>query len=240
MINDTIAIYKKEMKTYFNSPIAFIIIAVFLIVTNWLFMDYGDYPFFAINIADIRNLFDYASIILLIVAPAISMRMVAEEKYTGTLELLVTMPISDASIILGKYFATLAIFFLILLGTLVTPITISTIGDMDLGIILSSYVGFFLLGASYLAIGMAASSFTKNQIIAYIAGMVVIAIFFLMNGISSGSGFWGALFENLSIRYHYQNFFRGIIDSRDLLYFVSLIAVSLMISTAGLSDRKYR
>jgi ABC-2 type transport system permease protein len=166
MINDTIAIYKKEMKTYFNSPIAFIIIAVFLIVTNWLFMDYGDYPFFAINIADIRNLFDYASIILLIVAPAISMRMVAEEKYTGTLELLVTMPISDASIILGKYFATLAIFFLILLGTLVTPITISTIGDMDLGIILSSYVGFFLLGASYLAIGMAASSFTKNQIIA--------------------------------------------------------------------------
>ena len=239
-MNETMAIYRKEMKTYFNSAIAYIVIAVFLVITNWLFMDFGDYPFFAINIADIRSLFDYGSIILLFFAPAISMRLIAEEKNSGTLELLVTLPVTDTSIILGKYLSTIAVFGVIVFGTIVTPLTISGIGDMDMGVVFSSYVGFFLLGSSYLAIGLAASSFTKNQIIAYIAGIVVISFFFLMNGFSSGSGFWGTLFENLSIRFHYQNFFRGIIDSRDVLYFLSLIAVSLTISTAALTSRKYR
>lgn len=239
-MNETLAIYRKEMKTYFNSPIAYIVIGTFLVISNWLFMDFGDYPFFAINIADIRNLFDYASIVLLFFAPAISMRLISEEKDKGTLELLVTMPVSDTSIILGKYLSTLAVFAVILLGTLVTPITISFIGDLDSGVVISSYVGFFFLGASYLAMGLAASSFTKNQIISYIAGIIIIAFFFLMNGFTSGSGFFGTLFENLSIRYHYQNFFRGVIDSRDVLYFLSLIAVSLTVSVAALSSRKYR
>jgi ABC-2 type transport system permease protein len=239
-MNETMAIYRKEMKTYFNSPIAYIVIGTFLVISNWLFMDFGDYPFFAVNIADIRNLFDYASIVLLFFAPAISMRLISEEKYTGTLELLVTLPVSDISIILGKYLSTLAVFGVILLGSLVTPLTISAIGDLDSGVVISSYVGFFFLGASYLAMGLAASSFTRNQIIAYIMGIVVIAFFFLMNGFTSGSGFLGTLFENLSIRYHYQNFFRGVIDSRDVLYFLSLIAVSLTVSVAALSSRKYR
>ena len=239
-MNEALAIYRKEMKTYFNSPIAYIIIVTFLVITNWLFMDFGDYTFFAINIADIRNLFDYASMVLLFFAPAIAMRMISEEKYTGTLELLVTLPVTDMSIIIGKYLSTLAVYAVILVGMLVTPLTISGIGDLDMGIVFTSYVGLFLLGASYLAMGMAASSFTRNQIIAYIVGIITIAFFFLMNGFASGSGFWATLFENLSIRFHYQNFSRGVIDSRDILYFLSLITVSLTISMAGLSSRKYR
>lgn len=234
------AIFRKEMKTYFNSPIAFLVIASFLVITNWLFFDYGDYPFFAINLADIRGLFDYGSIVLLFFAPAIAMRLIAEEKHRQTLELLVTMPVTDTQVILGKYFSTLAVFGLILAGMLVAPLTISLIGDLDGGIVFTSYVGFFLLGAAYLALGMAASSFTKNQIVAYIVGLIIISALFLLNGIASGGGFFSTLLEQLSIRFHYQNFFRGVLDSRDVLYFLSLTAIGLVISSSALASRKYR
>ena len=237
-MSEILAIYRKEMKTYFNSPIAFIVISTFLVITNWLFFDYGDYPFFAINIADIRGIFDFGAIVLLFIAPAVSMRLISEEKHQDTLELLVTMPISDMQIIIGKYLSTLAIFAIILAGTLVAPLTISFVGDLDLGIVFSSYVGFFLLGATYLSMGLAASAFTRNQIVAYIVGIVVIAVFFLMNGMASGSGALATFLENLSIRFHYQNFFRGVLDTRDLLYFVSLITTSLLISGTALASRK--
>ncbi|MEA3285845.1 MAG: ABC transporter permease subunit [Candidatus Marinimicrobia bacterium] len=238
-MTEILAIYKKEMKTYFNSPIAFIVVSSFLVITNWLFFDYGDYPFFAINIADIRGVFDYGAIVLLFIAPAVSMRLIAEEKHKDTLELLVTMPITDMQIILGKYLSTLAIFALILAGTLVAPISISFVGDLDIGIVISSYVGFFFLGATYLAIGLAASSFTRNQIIAYIMGILIIAVFFLMNGMASGSGLLATLLEHLSVRFHYQNFFRGVLDTRDILYFGSMIFVSLLISSTALASRKH-
>lgn len=237
-MSEILAIYRKEMKTYFNSPIAFIVISTFLVITNWLFFDYGDYPFFAINIADIRGIFDYGAIVLLFVAPAVSMRLISEEKHQDTLELLVTMPITDMQIIIGKYLSTLVIFAIILAGTLVAPISISFVGDLDSGIVISSYIGFFFLGATYLAMGLAASSFTRNQIIAYLMGIVIIAFFFLMNGMASGSGLIATLFENLSIRFHYQNFFRGVLDTRDLLYFISLITVSLLVSSTALASRK--
>jgi len=239
-MSEILAIYRKEMKTYFNSPIAFIVISSFLVITNWLFFDYGDYPFFAINIADIRGIFDYGAIVLLFIAPAVSMRLISEEKHQDTLELLVTMPISDMQIIVGKYLSTLVVFAIILLGTLIAPLTISFVGDLDAGIVLSSYIGFFLLGATYLSIGLAASAFTRNQIVAYIIGIVIIAIFFLMNGMANGSGLLATLFENMSIRTHYQNFFRGVLDSRDLLYFISMIFVSLFISSTALASRKFK
>ncbi|NQV15541.1 ABC transporter permease subunit [bacterium] len=239
-MTEILAIYRKEMKTYFNSPIAFIVISSFLVITNWLFFDYGDYPFFAINIADIRGIFDYGAIVLLFIAPAVSMRLISEEKHQDTLELLVTLPITDMQIILGKYLSTLVIFAIILAGMLIAPISISFVGDLDAGIVISSYIGFFLLGATYLSIGLVASSFTRNQIIAYIMGIVGIAVFFLMNGMASGSGIIATLFENLSIRFHYQNFFRGVLDTRDLLYFISLISVSLFVSGTALASRKYK
>jgi ABC-2 type transport system permease protein len=148
------------------------------------------------------------------------------------------MPITDMQIILGKYLSTLVIFAIILGGTLIAPISISFVGDLDSGIVISSYIGFFFLGATYLAMGLAASSFTRNQIVAYIMGIVIIAVFFLMNGMANGSGLIATLFENLSIRFHYQNFFRGVLDSRDLLYFISLIFVSLLVSSTALASRK--
>ncbi|MCB0278854.1 MAG: ABC transporter permease subunit, partial [Calditrichaeota bacterium] len=106
-MSNILALMKKELKTYFNSPIAFITIATFLIITSWIFFYYGDYAFFSRQVSDIRGLFQYGSMVLLFIAPAISMRLIAEEKYNGTLELLVTMPIDDWEIIVGKYLSTL-------------------------------------------------------------------------------------------------------------------------------------
>jgi ABC-2 type transport system permease protein len=238
-MNEIMAIFRKEIKTTFNSPIAFIVIVSFLVISNWLFFDYGDYPFFAINLADIRGLFNFASIVLLFFAPALSMRLIAEEKHHETLELLVTLPLTDVQIIMGKFLSIVALFAIILCGMLVAPITIANIGDLDMGIVFTSFVGFFLLGVSYLSLGLAASSFTKNQIVAYLMGLILIAVFFLINGISTTSGMMSTIIENLSIRFHYQNFFRGVIDSRDVLYFLSLSAISLLISIAALTNRKH-
>ena len=188
-MNNILALTKKELKTYFNSPIAFITIATFLIITSWIFFYYGDYAFFSRQVSDIRGLFQYGSMVLLFIAPAISMRLIAEEKYNGTLELLVTMPIDDWEIIVGKYLSTLVMFMLILLGLLVTPITVSLIGDPELGIVLTSYLGFFLLGAAYLAIGLAASAFTKNQIVAFIITFILLGVLYLIGGALGTSGF---------------------------------------------------
>lgn len=238
-MNNILAIARKELKSYFNSPIAFITIATFLVITTWIFFYYGDYSFFARQVSDIRGLFQYGSIVLLFIAPAISMRLISEEKYNGTLELLVTMPIDDWEIIVGKFLSTLAMFAIILLGLLVTPITVLTIGEPELGIIFTSFLGFFFLGATYLSIGLAASAFTKNQIVAFIVTFVFLGLLYLIGGAASGSGLWGTLVETVSIHRHFENFFRGIIDLRDIVYFLSIITLSLSVASSALSSRKY-
>jgi ABC-2 type transport system permease protein len=239
MMNNIFAIARKELKSYFNSPIAFITIATFLITTSWLFFYYGDTAFFAQQVSDIRGLFQYGSIVILFIAPAISMRLISEEKYNGTLELLVTMPIDDWEIIVGKFLSTLLMFALIITGMLITPITVMAIGEPELGIILTSFFGFFFLGATYLAIGLAASAFTKNQIVAFIITFVLLGVLYLIGGAVSGSGFFAVLLEQISIHNHFTNFFRGIIDLRDIVYFVSIITLSLAVASAALSSRKY-
>ena len=238
-MNNISAILKKELKTYFNSPIAFITIATFLIITSWLFFYNGDYHFFAIQTSDIRNLFNYGAVVMLFIAPAISMRLISEEKYNGTLELLVTMPIDDWEIILGKYLSTVTMYFIIILGMLVTPITVMMIGDPEIGVILTSYIGFFLLGATYLAIGLAASAFTKNQIVAFIITVIILSVLYFIGNVTSGSSVIAEVFNYLSVHTHFQNFFKGVIDMRDIMYFLSITVISLAIASAALSSRKF-
>lgn len=238
-MNNVLAITSKELKSYFNSPIAFITISTFLVITTWIFFYYGEYTFFSMQVSDMRGLFQNGAIVLLFIAPAIAMRLISEEKYNGTLELLVTMPVDDWEIILGKYLSTLVMYLIIILGTVVTPITVMSVGEPETGIIFSSYLGFFLLGASYLAIGLAASAFTKNQIVAFIFGFIALCVLYLIGGAVSTSGFLGELVSVISIHSHFQNFFRGVIDLRDIIYFLSLIVVSLTVASAALSSRKY-
>ena len=237
-MNTILALMRKEVKSYFNSPIAFIVIAVFIILSSWIFFYFGDYAFFDRGVSDIRGLFQYSSLILLFFAPALSMRLIAEEKHNGTLELLVTMPIEDYEIIIGKYLSTLVIYAVMLLGLMVTPITVMLIGEPEVGVILTSYLGFFLLGASYFAIGIAASAFTKNQIIAFIVTFLLLGILYLIGG-AVNSGPLAVIIDTISIHGHFENFFKGIIDIRDIIYFLSIIALSLYVASTALTSRKF-
>jgi ABC-2 type transport system permease protein len=166
------------------------------------------------------------------------MRLIAEEKYNGTLELLVTMPIEDYEIVIGKYLSTLVVYAIMLLGLMVTPITVMLIGEPEVGVILTSYLGFFLLGASYFAIDTAASAFTKNQIIAFIVTFLLLGVLYLIGGAVS-SGPLAAIIDTISIHGHFENFFKGIIDIRDIVYFISIIALSLYVASTALTSRKF-
>ncbi|MBU2416256.1 ABC transporter permease subunit, partial [Patescibacteria group bacterium] len=157
-------LFKKELISYFNSPIAYIFIGVFLIVGNWLFFNY----FFLIGQASMRNYFAILPWIFLFLSPAITMRLWAEEKKSGTIEFLLTLPITDWQAVLSKFFGALVFMFIALLLSITLPITVAILGNVDLGPIIGSYLGALFLGGSYLALGLFISSLTKNQIIAFI------------------------------------------------------------------------
>jgi len=148
------------------------------------------------------------------------------------------MPIEDYEIIIGIYLSTLIVYAVMLLGLLVTPITVMAIGEPEVGVILTSYLGFFLLGASYFAIGLAASAFTKNQVIAFIVTFLLLGVLYLIGGAVS-SGPLSAIINTISIHGHFENFFKGIIDIRDIVYFISIITLSLYVASTALTSRKF-
>jgi ABC-2 type transport system permease protein len=217
-------IFNKEFKDYFISPIAYIVIALFLVVTGWLFFS----VFFAHGQADMRRFFNLLPFLYALVAPVITMRLFSEELNVGSYELLLTLPVTFLDIILGKFFAALAFLVAILLPTVVYAVFISFIGDLDWGVLLGSYIGAFFLGGAYSAIGLFASSLTRNQIIAAIVGMVICVmlvlvdqmLFFFPQSILS-------VVDYLSANSHFQNIAKGIVDTRDLVYFLSVAFLGL-------------
>ena len=217
-------IFKKEFKAYFVSPIAYIVIAVFLIVTGWFFF----MAFFIFNEASLRNFFTLLPVIYSFVIPAITMRLVSEELNIGSYEILLTMPVTFTDVVLGKFFASVGFIIAMLIPTIAYPLTVATIGDLDWGPVFGGYTGAVLLGAAFSAIGLLASSLTRNQIIAFIIGMVICfsltlidkMLFFLPSSLLGISAYLGADF-------HFQNISKGIIDSRDIVYFISISFIGL-------------
>jgi ABC-2 type transport system permease protein len=217
-------IFNKEFRDYFISPIAYIVIALFLVVTGWLFFS----VFFAQGQADMRRFFNLLPFLYALVVPVITMRLFSEELNVGSYELLLTLPVTFRDIILGKFFAALAFLAAILLPTVVYAIFISFIGDLDWGVILGSYIGAIFLGGAYAAIGLFASSLTRNQIIAAIVAMVICVLlvivdqmlFFFPQSILP-------IVDYLSASGHFQNIARGIVDTRDLVYFLSITFLGL-------------
>ncbi len=161
-------LFKKELMSYFNSPIAYIFIGVFLIVANWLFFN----SFFIIGQASVRSYFSLLPWIFLFLAPAITMRLWAEEKKSGTIEFLLTLPVTDWQVVLAKFFGSLAFLFIALLLSITIPVSVAFLGNIDLGPVIGSYLGALFLGGSYLALGLFISSLTKNQIIAFVLALV--------------------------------------------------------------------
>lgn len=228
-------IFKKELKDYFTSPIAYIVITIFLLVTGWFFF----MTFFLNNQASLRNYYGLLPFTFAFVIPAITMRLFSEEMSIGSYEILLTMPVTFSDIILGKFLAGTAFVAAMLLPTLSYPITISFVGQLDLGPVIGGYTGAVLLGASYTAIGLFASSLTRNQIVAFIIGLLICFILTLIDkmllffpgSIVKVIGYIGA-------DYHFQNISKGIVDSRDILYFASLIFLGLYGTAIVMAEKK--
>lgn len=228
-------IFKKELKDYFTSPIAYIVITIFLLVTGWFFF----MTFFLNNQASLRNYYGLLPFTFAFVIPAITMRLFSEEMSIGSYEILLTMPVTFSDIILGKFLAGTAFVAAMLLPTLSYPITISFVGQLDLGPVIGGYTGAVLLGASYTAIGLFASSLTRNQIVAFIIGLLICffltlidkMLLFFPGSIVKVIGYIGA-------DYHFQNISKGIVDSRDILYFASLIFLGLYGTALVMAEKK--
>ena len=229
-------LFKKELAHYFNSPIAYIFIGVFLIVGNWLFFN----SFFLIGQATMRNFFSLLPWIFLFLAPALTMRLWAEEKKSGTLELLLTLPITDWQAVLAKFFGGLVFLFIALLCSVTLPITIGYLGDIDLGPVIGGYLGALFLGGAYLAMGLFISSLTKNQIIAFILGIVACFAAFIVGAdfvVESSPKIVQGMMKFLGLGNHFSNIARGVIDSKDVIYYFSFIFLFLWLNVLKLKTR---
>ena len=225
----------KELKDFFISPIAYIVISVFLLVTGWLFFS----TFFIFNQADMRNFFNLLPMTFAFVVPAITMRLFAEELNTGSYETLLTLPVTFRDIIIGKFLAGAIFVSAILIPTLSYPLFISLMGELDWGPVFGGYAGAIMLGAAFTAIGLFASALTRNQIIAFILGAVICftlttidrMLFFFPDAMLTVIHYLGA-------SSHFQNVAKGIIDSRDILYFLSLVFLGLYAAHLAMQEKK--
>lgn len=227
-------IFKRELNVYFVSPIAYIVISIFLLVTGWFFFT----TFFLYNQATLRNFFALLPITLSFVVPAITMRLFSEEFNVGSYEILLTLPVSFLDVVLGKFLAALAFVIIMLIPTFAYPIAVSFLGQLDWGPVVGGYIGAILLGASFSAIGLFASSLTRNQIIAFIVGMAICfsltlidkMLFFLPQSLLG-------ILEYLGADFHFENISKGIIDSRDVVYFLSITFVGLYGTHVALQEK---
>ena len=218
------SIFKREFRSFFLSPVAYIVIAVFLVATGWLFFS----SFFLVGRADLRDFFSLLPILFSFTIPAITMRLYSEEMRSGAYELLLTLPVTELHILLGKFLSALVFVMVMTLPTLSYPAFISSAGELDWGPVAGGYIGAFLLSASFIAIGLFASALTRNQIVSYIIGLFICmfltlvdkTLFFLPTALTDFLQFIGA-------DYHFRNISRGIIDSRDLIYFLSVAFLAL-------------
>ncbi len=232
-------IYSKELKSYFNSPVAYIVMIVFMVISGFLFT----MSFFQINVASMREFFGsfFIQLVLFVVfIPAITMRSFSEEKKQGTLELLLTKPITDIELILGKYLSALTLIVITLSPTILYFIIIKMIGPIPFWPFLTSLLGYILMSAFFVGVGVFVSSLTENQIIAFIVS-VLICLFFFLSGklLIVFPTSLVSIFEYLTTDYHLSNISRGVIDSRVLIYYFSMIFFTLFLTKVSLESRKW-
>jgi ABC-2 type transport system permease protein len=231
-------VFKKELKSYFNSPMAYIFLIVFAIVTGYFFTN----TFFLFNQSNMRALFNIVPLVYLFFIQAITMGLIAREKNIGTMEVISTLPITDVEFVVGKFFSALSLIALGLAFTLIHFFTLINVGtNIDYGAVFTGYLGLLMLGSVYASVGTFASSVTDNQVIAFIISVFIVLIFFLMDKMLyfmpvSISG----LIQYIIVDYHLSNISRGVIDSRNIIYFTSLIGFFLFITVRVLEVRKWR
>ncbi|MGD8307337.1 MAG: ABC transporter permease subunit [Ignavibacteria bacterium] len=231
-------IAKRELKSFFDSLIAYILLVVFLGISGFFTWLFGSDIFF-VGQATLQPFFSIAYFTLFFFIPALTMRMLAEEKRSGTIELLLTKPLTDWNVVLGKFVATLLLILIALALALPYYITVWAIGPVDHGAFWCGYIGLILMSMVYISIGLFASSITNNQIVAFLLALFIgVFLLIIFNVLSNNfTGFIGQLLSYLSISTHFDSISRGVIDSRDILYFLSITFLGLVMAETSLSKR---
>ena len=237
-MKNTAAIAWKEAKAYFTTPTAYIVSAMFLVLTGIFFVNDITAPFAE---ASVRGFINWASFFTLFLAPLLTMRLLAEEQKLGTLELLLTAPVRDWEVVIGKYLAVLGLYFVIMALTLYYVILLFWFGDPDTGPIFSAYVGVLLHGAAALAVGLLASSLTGNQIVSAAVGTAALLTFSFIDEVADlVSGITQEVLLGFSMNDHLVDFQRGVIDTSNVAYYVSIAAVFLFLTARSLETRRWR
>ena len=232
------AVAWKEIQVFFTNPMAYIVALIFLGVTGFFFtLDLGD-PF---PEASLSNFYQGATIILVLLAPALTMRLLAEEQKLGTIELLLTSPVRDWEIILGKYVAALTFLVVMIALTAYFPILLFWFAEPDPGPIYCGYIGLILYGSAALSIGILTSTLTSNQIISFVvAAGILLLMFFIDTRVDAVTGIWATLLSELGMRSHFNDFDRGVLDTKHVVYFLSVTAIFLFLSIRALESRRWR
>jgi len=242
-----IALLKKEIFSYFNSLTVYIVVIVFLLANGlflWVFP--GEYNVLEFGYANLNGLFAIAPFVFLFLVPAVTMRLFSEENKSGTMEILLTKPLSDIQIIMAKYLAAFSLVIFSLIPTLIYYYSVYQLGfpkgNLDVGAFWGSFLGLLFLGASFTAIGIFTSSLTNNQIVAFILAVFISAFFYMGFDMIASLGFGGGLelfLKSLGIESHYASISRGVIDLRDFIYFISLEIFFLLLTKFKMESRKW-
>ncbi len=231
------AIAQRELKAYFVSPVAYVVAALFMLISGYLF----SLILYHSREASMRGLFSNLNVVFLLITPALTMRLLAEERQRGTIEMLMTSPVTDLQIVLGKYLSSLLYLAFLLALTVIFPLTLAWLGQPDWMTLLTGYLAIYLLGASFMAIGLLTSSWTNNQVIAAVATFALSLLIWLLPSASAIVGQpLGQVFEYVSLLQHQENLLRGVIDTSDVIYYLSFIVGSLFLTIRSVEVYRWR
>jgi len=226
----------RQFRSYFNGPVAYIVVCIVLLALGYFFWP----TFFLAGVASGRAMFSILSTIIIFAVPAMTMGLIAEEKRTGTIELLVTMPVGDGEVVLGKFFGVLGLYAVLLLLTLPYVISIGSLGNLDWGPVFTGYLGLLLQGAALIGLGLFASSITDNQLVAFFVALAVSVPLWIIH--FRRELIPAAILEQVewfTFGYHFESLSRGVLDLRDILYFLSVAGIGLGLSFAALDSRRW-
>ena len=250
------AIFKKEMRLYFTSPVAWVVLTIFLLIAGYFF--YSIFAFFTqasiqsamnpqmgrdLNVTDsvMRPLFSNISVILLLLMPLVTMRLFAEERRAGTIELLLTYPVRDGAVLTGKYLAALGLYAIMIGLTLLYPAIVVYFARLEWGPVFTGYLGLLLMGATFIAVGVFASSLTENQIVAAITTFGALLIFWILGWSADyAGGTAGRVLQFLSILEHNDSFSKGVLDTKDVLYYLNFTVLALFLTLRSLEARRWK
>ncbi len=239
-----LTIARREFRSYFDSPLAYVVFCLSFLALGLMFFLYRG-GFWQADKASLQTMFEYAPFGLsILVVPVVTMRLLAEERRSGTLEMLITLPVKDSDVILGKYFGALGLVVVLILATLLYPVAMFRfpwhLGPLDMGPVMSGYLGLILFGSAAVAIGLLVSALTESQAVAFFITFFILVALWLMGFVSDSlQGGLGTVLSYLSFQKHFEGFARGLVDLRDVVYFLSVTVLALVIAFRALERRKW-